>query len=355
MINSFELAKDMNNHFQTILISNWINVLLIEFEIKFEYKINFYQCVHLVNQKNELCNKYQQAINKDELKLHDMKLKNCQIIDNVLFKKNLLWILKQMHTKLLWKIYDQSLILHSDIRWMIDLVQRFYYWSDHQATIWQYIQNCHVCQRSKASWDDTNDLLQSLLISQQRWQDIAMNFITELSLLKNYNIICMIICHLFKECHYVFYYWEDNDISIKETVWIMLWNVNWLHDLLSSIVLNRDSQFILIMWQSLCKWLKIKVNLLTVYHSEINDQLKRANQDVECKLQIYCNYMQNDWAKWLSMMKFNDNFNTFLTILMISFYFNKDFHSWMSFNSDTTDYKMTCQCIKTRKIDNIVT
>ncbi len=131
MINSSESAKDINDRFQTILISNRINILLIEFEIKSEYKINLYQHVHLVNQKNELCNEYQQAMNKDELKLHDMKLKNCQIIDNVLFKKNLLWMSKQMHTKLLQEIHDQSSILHSDIRWIIDLVQRFYYWSDH--------------------------------------------------------------------------------------------------------------------------------------------------------------------------------------------------------------------------------
>ncbi len=355
MIDSSESVKDIDDHFQTILTLNWINVLSIEFEIEPEYEINLYQRVRLVNQKNELCNEYQQAMNKDELKLHDTKLKNCQIIDNVLFKKSLLWVLKQMHTKLLRNIHDQSLISHSDIRWMIDLVQRFYYWSDHRATIWQYIRNCHVCQRSKASRDDTNDLLQSLSILQQHWQDIAMNFITELFLSKNYNVICMIICHLFKERHYVLCHWKDDDISIEETVWIMLWNVYRLHDLLSSIVSNRDSQFISIMWQSLCKWLKIKVNLSTVYHSEINDQSKRANQDVECKLRIYCNYMQNDWAKWLSMMKFSDNFNTFLTILMISFYFNKDFHSRMSFNSDTTDYEMTRQRIKARKIDDIVT
>ncbi len=218
MINNSESAKDINDHFQTILTSNWINVLSIEFEIESEYETNLYQRVHLVNQKNELCNEYQQAMNKGKLKLHDMKLKNCQISDNVLFKKNLLWMLKQMHTKLLWKIHNQSLILHSDIKWMIDLVQRFYYWSDHWATIRQYIWNCHVCQRSKASWDDTNDLLQPLLISQQRWQDIAMNFITELSLSKNYNVICMIICCLFKEHHYVLCHWEDNDISIEETV-----------------------------------------------------------------------------------------------------------------------------------------
>ncbi len=198
-------------------------------------------------------------------------------------------------------------------------------------------------------------MLQSLLISQQRWQDIAMNFITELFLSKNYNVICMIICHFFKERHYVFYHWKDDDISIEETVWIMLWNVYRLHDLLSSIVLNRDSQFILIMWQSICKWLKIKVNLLTVYHSEIDNQLKRANQDVEREFRIYCNYMQNDWVKWLSMMKFSDNFNIFLTISMIFFYFNKDFHLWMSFNSDTTDYKITHQRIEARKIDDIIT
>jgi len=271
MIDSSESVKDIDDHFQTILILNWIDVLLIEFEIEFEYETNLYQRVRLVNQKNELCNEYQQAMNKDKLKLHDMKLKNCQIIDNVLFKKNLLWVSKQMHTKLLWKIHDQSSISHSDIKWTIDLVQRFYYWSDHRATIQQYIRNCHVCQQSKAFRDDTNDLLQPLLIFQQRWQDIAMNFITELFLSKNYNVICTIICRLFKERHYVLCHWEDNDISIEETVWIMLWNVYRLHNLLSSIVLNRDSQFISIMWQSLCKQLKIKVNLSTVYHSEIDD------------------------------------------------------------------------------------
>ncbi len=53
-------------------------------------------------------------------------------------------------------------------------------------------------------------------------------------------------------------------------------------------------------------------------------------------------------------MKFSDNFNTLLTILMISFYFNKDFHSRMSFDSDTTDYEMIHQCIEIRKIDDIV-
>ncbi len=53
-------------------------------------------------------------------------------------------------------------------------------------------------------------------------------------------------------------------------------------------------------------------------------------------------------------MKFSDNFNIFSIISMISFYFNKDFHSWISFNSDMTDYEITCERLKARKANDIV-
>ncbi len=64
--------------------------------------------------------------------------------------------------------------------------------------------------------------------------------------------------------------------------------------------------------------------------------------------------MQNDWVKWISMMKFSDNFNIFLITSMIFFYFNKEFHSWMSFDSDTTDYETTHERLETRKTDDII-
>ncbi len=181
-----------------------------------------------------------------------------------------------------------------------------------------------------------------------------MNFITELLLSEDYNIICIIICHFIKERHYVFYHWRDDDISVEEMIWIMLWNVYWLHDLFSSIVLNRDSQFISTMWKSLCKRLRITASLFTVYHFEINDQSKWVNQDVECELRIYCNYMQNDWIKWIFMMKFSDNLNIFLITSITFFYFNKKFHSWMSFDSDTTDYKTTHERLEARKANDII-
>ncbi len=53
-------------------------------------------------------------------------------------------------------------------------------------------------------------------------------------------------------------------------------------------------------------------------------------------------------------MKLSDNFNIFSITSMTFFYFNKEFHLWMSFNLDTTDYKTTCEQLKARKANDIV-
>ncbi len=138
LVNVSESAQRFEDHFQTILISDRVNVLSVESEA------NFYQWVHMINQTDELCSKYRQAMNDNKLKFHITKLKNCEIINDVLFRKDLLWVSENMHTKLLQEVHDQSSIFYLDNKWIIDLVQRFYYWSDHQATIWWYIQNYHA-------------------------------------------------------------------------------------------------------------------------------------------------------------------------------------------------------------------
>ncbi len=54
------------------------------------------------------------------------------------------------------------------------------------------------------------------------------------------------------------------------------------------------------------------------------------------------------------MMKFSDNFNIFSITSMIFFYFNKEFHLRMSFDSDTTDYETTRERIEARKANDII-
>ena len=167
LIDIFESTQRTEDRYQIILALDRINILAIESEV------DLYQRVKDVNRTNEFCNEYKQAISENKLKLHSTELKHCEIVDDVLFRKDLLWVSENMHTKLLKKIHDQSFISHSDNRRIIDLVQRFYYWSDHRTTIRRYIQNCHVCQQSKTSRNSINELLHSLSISQKRWKNIV--------------------------------------------------------------------------------------------------------------------------------------------------------------------------------------
>jgi len=133
LANVSESAQQLEDHFQTILTLDRVDVLFIE------SKANLYQRVCMINQMNELCDEYRQAMNENKLKFHITKLKNCKIIDSVFFRKDLLWVFKNMHTKLLQKIHDQFSIFYLDNKWTINLIQWFYYWSDHRVTVRQYI------------------------------------------------------------------------------------------------------------------------------------------------------------------------------------------------------------------------
>jgi len=84
LIDVSESTQRTEDCYQIILTFDRINILAIEFEV------NLYQRVKDVNKMNELCNEYKQAISKNKLKLHSIELKHCKIIDNVLFRKDLL-------------------------------------------------------------------------------------------------------------------------------------------------------------------------------------------------------------------------------------------------------------------------
>jgi len=84
LINVSESIQRTEDHYQIILTFNRINILAIESEV------DLYQRVKDVNKTDELCNEYKQAISENKQKLHSTELKHCKIIDDVLFKKDLL-------------------------------------------------------------------------------------------------------------------------------------------------------------------------------------------------------------------------------------------------------------------------
>ncbi len=335
----------------TILTSNRMKIADLEENIS----ESIYKQILETNRIDENCTLLREAIARDETQYEDIKLKNCRTQNEILYHDSQLWVLfnELLQMNLIREMHDQSSVDHSDILRTVKVIKRNYYWSFMRKTIDRYIRNCYICQRSKTSRNKSNDLLQSLSISEQRWQNIAMNFIIDLSDSSEYNAILTIICRLSKERHYISCITDDEDITVEKTAEMLIQWVYRTHDLSSFIVSDRNSQFIFILWKFLCKRLSIFLRLFIVYHSQIDDQSERVNQNVKRYLRFFCSYMQNDWSKWLFMIEFVDNNVLFSVIFLIFFFMNKSFHSHMSFDSDIIEYESIRERLQIDRVKNI--
>ncbi len=130
-----------------------------------------------------------------------------------------------------------------------------------------------------------------------------------------YRYVLVFIDHFIKMRHLVLI----TSMKVEEVINCFYAHVWKHHDLLEFFVSDRDTQFIFNVWKHMCKMLKINVKLSTTYHSEINDQIEKVNAVMKHYLQVFVNYMQNDWAKWLSEVEFVVN-NASSSITLASFF-----------------------------------
>jgi ribosomal protein S17E len=290
----------------------------------------------------------------------EMLLKRFKSVENTLFFKKKLWILESNQLKLdiIREIHDQSVSEHSNVRRTCKYLNKWYYWSQVKQSVERYVRNCHICRRFKASRNKYSELLNSLSISNRSWTNIIMNFVIELSKIKDdFNAILMMIDRLTKMHHYLSCTIEKEDTSAEETARLLI-NFVWkLHELSSIIVFDRESQFVLFVWKIMCKLLNINVKLSTAFHSETNDQSEIANQKMKRYLRSYCNYQQNDWFEWLFMTEFASNVATSTFIELFVFMTNYEFESRMSFDSsnvETNDRLSERERILTQKATIII-
>ncbi len=142
----------------------------------------------------------------------DIDLNNCKVLDKVLWKDDKLWVSQSMITWLIRKAHDLSISNHSDMNQTLNLLRQSYCWSKMRMMIKRYIQNCYICRKSKALKDQINELLKSLLILEQQWQNISLDFIINLSESDENNAILTVINQLSKKQHYISCWSDDEEI-----------------------------------------------------------------------------------------------------------------------------------------------
>ncbi len=216
-------------------------------------------------------------------------------------------------------VHDNVINDHSERAKSYELISQVYWWSNIYKYVQCFIWNYYVCTRFKLFKQWTQEWLCSLSILEHRWHDIFINYVDSLSLSIFMNItykyVLVFIDYLIKMRHLVLITF----MKVEEVINCFYAYVWKHHDLHEFFVSDQDTQFIFNVWKHMCIMLKINVKLSMMYHSEINDQIEKVNAVMKHYLQVFVNYMQNDWAKWLSEVKFIVN-NTSLLITLTSFF-----------------------------------
>ncbi len=265
------------------------------------------------------------------------------------------WI-ESVKTRSYQENHDQSTSRHSEIRRICKYISKWYYWSQVKQSVKRYIRNCHICKRFKATRDKYSELMNLLSISNRSWTDIIMNFVIDLSKSKNeFNAILMIINRLTKMHHYISCVAEKNETTAEKTARLLINYVWKLHELSSIIISDRDSQFVSLVWKTVCKILRINVKLSIAFHSETDEQSEIVNQEMKRYLRSYCNYQQDDWFEWLFMTEFAFNVVISISTELFAFMTNYEFESRMFFDSLTkVNDESAKERILTRKTSNII-
>ncbi len=146
-----------------------------------------------------------------------------------------------------------------------------------------------------------------------------MNYVNSLSLSIFMNItykyVLVFVDHFIKMRHLILI----TSMKVEEVINCFYAHVWKHHDLLEFFMFDQDTQFIFNVWKHMCKMLKINAKLSIMYHFKINNQIERINAVMKHYLRIFVNYMQNDWAKWLSEVEFIIN-NASSSITLTSFF-----------------------------------
>jgi hypothetical protein len=210
-----------------------------------------------------------------------------------------------LRAQILYDHHDTPMAGHQGIERTYAAVHKLFYWPRMNNDVRNYVKSCDSCQRIKASQQVPAGLLQPLPIPKQPWDQVSMDFITQLPPTKaGWDAIVVFVDTFSKMIHLVP---TKTTATAPETALLFFNNVVKLHGLPKSIVSDRDAKFTSKFWKTLFQTLGTKLAMSTAFHPQTDGQTERANRTLEDMLRAFVGYQQNDWDTILATAEFACN------------------------------------------------
>jgi hypothetical protein len=184
-------------------------------------------------------------------------------------------------------------------------LRRNFWWNNMKRDISNYVSRCLTCQLVKAERIRKGGLLQPLKIPEWKWENISMDFVTDLPKTQRGNdAIWVVVDRLTKSAHFL-------PIKITDTIDVLsklyLKEIVRLHGVPVSIVSDRDARFTSKFWDSLQKAMETNLDMSTAFHPQTDGQTERVNQVMEDMLRSCILDFGGSWESHLHLIEFAYN------------------------------------------------
>lgn len=190
---------------------------------------------------------------------------------------------------------------HSGIHATYHRVKSLFAWPKLKQTVTTFVQQCQVCQQAKVEHVKLSGLVNPLVVPDQAWSTVSLDFIEGLPKSGRYDVILVVIDKFSKYGHFLPLSHPYTAIQVAQTYFNNFYK---LHGLPKAIINDRDRIFTSTLWQQLFTLSDTQLLMSSAYHPQTDGQTERLNQCLEGFLRCAVHSCPKDWSKWLSLDEF---------------------------------------------------
>jgi len=183
-------------------------------------------------------------------------------------------------------------------------IKQDFSWPDMHRTVKEFLQQCERCQRFKTNCMKPAGLLQPLLVSNQVWTEISMDFIEGLPSSHGYSCIMVVVDRLSKYAHLIPLKHPYTAITVVKA---FISNIVRLHGIPTFIVSDRDKVFLSTFWRTLFQFQGTQLCMSSSYHPQSDGQIEVVNRILEQYLQCFTRDQPQTWFDWVPWAEFSYN------------------------------------------------
>lgn len=212
---------------------------------------------------------------------------------------------KSLIHELLYLYHDDQFSGHWGIEKTKELLERKFYWRGLAKDVREYVSTCQICQNIAIPRHKPYGMLQSLPIPQGPWQEVSLDFITQLPSsyvgTQEYDAILVVVDRYTKMAKFIP---TTSDITAPEFAALFHENIELQYGSPKGVVSDRDTRITSKFWAEICVYSLIKRRMSTAFHPQTDGQTEILNRLLENYLRTYTNLEQMNWAKLLPSAEF---------------------------------------------------